>query len=49
MPAGILRDLLRDKIESFLPAGALEVAKVAEESERAHLRRWADLMAGERP
>lgn len=49
MPAAILRDLLRGKIESFLPPGALEVAKVAEEDERAHLKRWADLMAGDRP
>jgi hypothetical protein len=46
MPAGILRRLLRDKIESFLPPGALQAAKVAEESERVHLQRWADLMAG---
>jgi hypothetical protein len=45
MPAAILRDLLRGKIESFLPAGALEIAKAAEESEREHLRRWADLIA----
>ena len=44
MPAGILRDLLRGKIESFLPSGALEIAKAAEESEREHLRRWARLM-----
>jgi hypothetical protein len=44
MPARILRDLLRDRIESFLPAGALEIAKVAEQSERAHLKRWADLI-----
>ena len=33
MPAG----LLRDKIEPFLPAGALAAAKVAEKSERAWL------------
>jgi hypothetical protein len=45
MPAGILRDLLRGKVESFLPAGALEIARAAEESERAQLRRWADLIA----
>jgi hypothetical protein len=44
MPAGILRDLLRGKVESFLPSGALEVAQIAEQSERAHLRRWADLI-----
>jgi hypothetical protein len=49
MPAGILRDLLRVKIESFLPTGALEVAKVAEQSEQAALRQWADLIEGTAP
>jgi hypothetical protein len=44
MPAGILRRLLRDKIEAFLPFGALEVVKAAEESERAGLETWARLM-----
>jgi hypothetical protein len=44
MPAGLLRHLLRGKIESFLPSGALEVARAAEESERAGLKRWASLM-----
>lgn len=44
MPAGILRQLLRITIEDLLPAGALAVAKAAEGSERAHLRRWARLM-----
>jgi hypothetical protein len=34
MPAHILRELLRDKVESFLPPRALAVAKVAEKSER---------------
>ena len=37
MPAGDLRRMLRDKVESFLPAGALERAKVAEASEREWL------------
>jgi hypothetical protein len=48
IPAG-QRELLRVLVEAHLPAGALEVAKAAEESERAHLRRWADLMRGETP
>jgi hypothetical protein len=48
MPAGSLRQLLRDKVESFLRPGALEIAKVAEESERAQLTRWADMMGGGR-
>jgi hypothetical protein len=45
MPAAMLRELLREAVEEFLPEGALEVARAAEESEREHLRRWADLMA----
>ena len=45
MPSGILRELLRDAVEAFLPHGALEVAKAAEESEREQLRRWADVIA----
>jgi hypothetical protein len=44
MPAGILRRLLRERIESYLPEGSLEVAKAAEESEREHLRRWVEIM-----
>lgn len=38
MPAGILRELLQDKIESFIPAQTLEVVAAAEESERVLLR-----------
>ncbi len=45
MPANILRAMLREKIEEFMPAGALKVAKVAEESEREHLERWASIMS----
>lgn len=41
MPAHILRALLREQIESLLPEGALAATKVAEESERAGLRRLA--------
>lgn len=44
MPANILRDLLRERIESLLPERALEVAKVAEASEREGLRRLADVL-----
>jgi hypothetical protein len=44
MPAGILRSLLRERIESLLPPNALQVAKVAEESEREHLERMAELL-----
>ena len=47
LPAHILRDLLRAKIESFLPEQALQVAKVAEQSERDYLNRLAALMKGE--
>jgi hypothetical protein len=45
MPANILRAMLREKIEEFMPAGALKVAKVAEESEREHLERWVSIMS----
>ena len=34
MPPNILRRILREKVESFLPPGALEVAKVAEAFEQ---------------
>lgn len=40
IPAGVLRELLRDAIESFLPPDALAAAKIAEESERAQIG-WA--------
>ena len=33
MPAAVLRELIREKIEGLLPAGAIEAAKVAEEDE----------------
>lgn len=44
MPAHILRDLLRARIEELLPEHALEVAKVAEQSEREHIERIANMM-----
>ncbi len=46
MPAGLLRGLLRDRIEALLPPDALHVARVAEESEKAYLRRIADILSG---
>jgi hypothetical protein len=45
MPAEIMRGLLRDAIESLLPVNALRVAKVAEESEKAHLAYIAGLLS----
>ena len=42
MPAAVLRGLLRAKVESYLPARALEIARAAERSEQAGLR----LLAG---
>lgn len=45
MPARLLRELLRDAVESYLPAGALDAVKVAEESERAGLRLLADAVS----
>ena len=38
MPAATMRSMVRDAVESYLPEGALRVAKVAEESERAGMR-----------
>ena len=38
MPAATMRAIVREAVESYLPAGALEAAKVAEESEREGLR-----------
>ena len=46
MPAKILRSILRDKVEALLPANALAVAKVAEQSEREHLTRMAAMLKG---
>jgi hypothetical protein len=44
MPAHLFRELLRDRVEGLLPAGALQVAKAAEESEREHLGRMAEIL-----
>jgi hypothetical protein len=41
MPAHILRDLLQGEIEALLPPRALEVAKVAEASEKDLLSKLA--------
>ncbi len=43
MQARDLRALLRSAVEDLLPEGALQVAKVAEQSERLHLRNMADM------
>ena len=42
MPAHILRKLVREAVESYLPAGALQAVKVAEDSEREGLRLLAE-------
>ena len=44
MPAGELRMLLRETVESYMPAGALAAARVAEQSEQAGLARLGDLI-----
>ncbi|SEA74067.1 hypothetical protein [Nitrosospira multiformis] len=46
MPAGIMRRILREKVEALLPENALSVAKVAEQSERAHLLEIAQFLHG---
>lgn len=38
MPAGILRELLREELNTFIPARQLQVLQVAEESERDSIR-----------
>lgn len=45
MPARTLRHLLRSEVEILLPENALQVAKVAESNERAHLRRMAQMLS----
>ena len=44
MPAATLRALLRTSIEGLLPERALEVTKVAEQSEREGIARMAELV-----
>lgn len=44
MDPNLLRRLLRELVESFMPEGALAVAKVAEESERRGLRVLAGIL-----
>ena len=44
LPAGILKQLLHDQFEALIPDGHLDVIRAAEESERAFLYRWADLV-----
>ena len=46
MPAGIMRALLRTRIEALLPERALDIARIAEASERAQIQRMADLLEG---
>jgi len=48
MPASTLRNILRLEVEILLPEGALQVAKVAEQSERAHLAKMAAMFDGGR-
>lgn len=44
MPAGILRDMLRQNIEKLLPARALMVAKAEEDSARNYFDRLAEIV-----
>jgi len=45
MPARTLRFIVKCAVENLLPANALKVAKVAEESERAHLIHMAGMLS----
>ena len=47
MPASLMREMLREHVEALLPENALRVAKISEESERAQLKRMANLFATE--
>jgi hypothetical protein len=47
MPAHLMRALLTEAIEQFLPAHQLAVTKVAEESEREYLNMMAEVMANQ--
>ena len=49
MPAHILRTLLRETVESYLPPDALRTARVAEQSERAFLQQWANALGRAAP
>jgi hypothetical protein len=42
MPAGVLRQILRNAVEGLLPPDALKVCRVAEESERSRLVQLAE-------
>jgi hypothetical protein len=42
MPAGVLRQILRNAVENLLPADALNVTRVAEESERSAILALAE-------
>lgn len=44
MPAGILRGLLRSRIEALLPERALSIAKVEEQSAQDYFDRWANML-----
>lgn len=44
MPAGVMRAILRSRIEAMIPEHVLRAAKVAEQSEREHIERIAELL-----
>lgn len=43
MPAGIMRKMLRDRIEDLLPTDALSVARVEEDSAKQYFERMAEI------
>jgi len=47
MPAHFMRELLQNKIESFVPERAIRAAKVAEQSERDFLNRLVAIVAAD--
>ena len=48
MPAGVLRQLLRDEIDRYMPIQALQVARATEQSQRAYLVELAKVLEDRR-
>ena len=45
MPARLIRQMLREEIEDLLPAGAVDAARVAEDSERKLIKGLVGMLA----
>jgi hypothetical protein len=47
IPANILRAMLRERIESFLPPDAIKVTRVVEDSERQLINGFVSMLPGD--